>query len=178
MKPLTFPLFLARHPAMLPALLAGAKAKAIGTPVSFAEVTFYPIHAYGGSAPPGTAPGCATSSGPRPRRPTGSTGPSAVRTSWARRWRPGSSAGRSPTRCGCRSPERVTTRTWRTSVWKACRELLVGHIVVTEELPDPEADGSPTVFDPSRVVDGIELSDDPILRYRPAAYSESISRRS
>ena len=26
----------------------------------------------------------------------------------------------------------------------------------------------PTVFDPTRVVDGIELSDDPILRYRPA----------
>ncbi len=32
------------------------------------------------------------------------------------------------------------------------------------------------VFDPTRVVDGIELSDDPILRYRPAAYSESINR--
>ncbi len=65
-----------------------------------------------------------------------------------------------------------------TSVWKGCREMLAGRIVVTEELPDPESGGSPTVFDPSRVVDGIELSDDPILRYRPAVYSESISRRS
>ena len=36
---------------------------------------------------------------------------------------------------------------------------------------------TPTVFDPTRVVDGIELSDDPILRYRPGAYSESVSRR-
>jgi catalase len=27
------------------------------------------------------------------------------------------------------------------------------------------------------VVDGIELSHDPILRYRPAAYSESVARR-
>ena len=49
--------------------------------------------------------------------------------------------------------------------------------MVTEELPDPEVDGTPTVFDPTRVVDGIELSDDPILRFRPSAYSESISRR-
>ena len=43
--------------------------------------------------------------------------------------------------------------------------------------PDPEADGSVVVFDPARIVDGIELSDDPILRYRPAAYSASVSRR-
>jgi catalase len=42
---------------------------------------------------------------------------------------------------------------------------------------DPEADGGVVVFDPGRVVDGIELSDDPILRYRPAAYSESVDRR-
>jgi hypothetical protein len=28
------------------------------------------------------------------------------------------------------------------------------------------------------VVDGIELSDDPVLRYRPSAYSVSIERRS
>ena len=66
-----------------------------------------------------------------------------------------------------------------TSVWKGCRELLAGRIVVTAELPDPEggpASATPTVFDPTRVVDGIELSDDPILRYRPGAYSESVTR--
>jgi catalase len=34
------------------------------------------------------------------------------------------------------------------------------------------------VFDPSRVTDGIELSDDPILNFRPRAYSVSIERRS
>ena len=64
-----------------------------------------------------------------------------------------------------------------TSVWRGCRELLAGRIEVTAELADPEAGGTPTVFDPGRVVDGIELSDDPILRYRPGAYSESVSRR-
>jgi catalase len=33
------------------------------------------------------------------------------------------------------------------------------------------------VFDPTRVTDGIELSDDPILRFRPRAYSVSVARR-
>ena len=33
------------------------------------------------------------------------------------------------------------------------------------------------VFDPTRVTDGIELSDDPVLRFRPGAYSESVARR-
>jgi catalase len=52
--------------------------------------------------------------------------------------------------------------------------------VVTAPVEDPEGGpmtGTPTVFDPTRVVDGIELSDDPILRYRPDAYTESVSRR-
>jgi catalase len=37
--------------------------------------------------------------------------------------------------------------------------------------------GLPTmlVFDPSRVVDGFETSDDPILDLRPCAYAESSS---
>lgn len=48
---------------------------------------------------------------------------------------------------------------------------------VTAEVADPEVDGGPVVFDPTRTVDGIELSDDRILRYRPTAYSESVSRR-
>src|SRR6478735_542013 len=62
------------------------------------------------------------------------------------------------------------------SVWKHHRDLLGGTIEVTEALADQEVDG-PVVFDPTRVVDGIELSDDPILRYRPSAYGESIKRR-
>jgi catalase len=33
------------------------------------------------------------------------------------------------------------------------------------------------VFDPTRVTTGIELSDDPVLRFRSVAYSESVARR-
>ena len=34
------------------------------------------------------------------------------------------------------------------------------------------------VFDPTRVTDGIDLSDDQILRFRPRAYAASVTRRS
>jgi catalase len=67
-----------------------------------------------------------------------------------------------------------------TSVWAGARELLAGRIEVTAAVEDPEGGpmtSTPTVFDPSRVVDGIELSDDPILHYRRGAYAESASRR-
>jgi catalase len=42
---------------------------------------------------------------------------------------------------------------------------------------DPEAGGEVLVFDPTRVSDGIELSRDPILLFRPAAYAVSVERR-
>jgi catalase len=39
-------------------------------------------------------------------------------------------------------------------------------------------DCEPMIFDPGRVIDGIERSDDPILHARSDAYSVSFSRRS
>ena len=63
------------------------------------------------------------------------------------------------------------------SVWDGEREFSGGIIEVTGATEDPERDGNIVVFDPTRTVPGIEPSDDPILRYRAAAYSESIRRR-
>jgi catalase len=60
------------------------------------------------------------------------------------------------------------------SVWPEDRErILVGTLEVTE----PCEEGDDFVFDPTRVTDGIELSDDPVLRFRPRAYSISHERR-
>jgi catalase len=42
---------------------------------------------------------------------------------------------------------------------------------------DRERDGDVLVFDPTRVTDGIRVTDDPILLARPGAYSVSIARR-
>jgi catalase len=64
-----------------------------------------------------------------------------------------------------------------TSVWGSVNALTAGRLEITAPVDDPERDGTVVVFDPTRVIDGIELSDDPILRYRPAAYRESVARR-
>lgn len=50
-----------------------------------------------------------------------------------------------------------------------------GTLEITEV--DESADQNALVFDPARITDGIELSDDPVLKFRPKAYSESVSRR-
>ena len=167
-RPATLPLFMLRHPRMVPAMLDGLRSKAVSTPASFAEPTYYPIHAYGW-------------------RDAGD------RLSWVRYVFAPQPSERLPERYDdlfaemadrlARGPVRFDVRLQvagpgddphsAVSVWKHARELLGGTIEVTEELPDQD----PAVFDPTRVVDGIELSDDPILRYRPSAYAESIARR-
>jgi catalase len=53
-----------------------------------------------------------------------------------------------------------------------------GELVLTEVVEDPERDGRVVVFDPMRLTGGIEPSQDPVLRFRPRAYSESVRRRS
>jgi catalase len=60
---------------------------------------------------------------------------------------------------------------------KSRRRVTVGTLSVTG--PDNERDQGDDVlvFDPSRVTDGIECSDDPVLAFRPQAYSESVRRR-
>ena len=44
-------------------------------------------------------------------------------------------------------------------------------------MDDPESGDHIEVFDPTRIVDGIELSNDPILHARARAYSVSAYRR-
>jgi catalase len=63
-------------------------------------------------------------------------------------------------------------------VWPAERQTVAaGTLEVTELETGRETGGDVLVFDPVRVTDGIELSEDPILNYRSAAYSVSIERR-
>jgi catalase len=56
-------------------------------------------------------------------------------------------------------------------------EVSAGRLEVTGFDQTRERGGDVLVFDPSRVTDGIELSDDPILHARPGAYSVSVARR-
>jgi catalase len=66
-----------------------------------------------------------------------------------------------------------------TQVWsdEGRRLLEASRLEIGEIVEDPEHDGHIDVFDPNRVVDGVELSDDPILRARREAYSVSAYRR-
>lgn len=65
-----------------------------------------------------------------------------------------------------------------TAVWPEDRaHVELGRLEITGVARDPERDGAIVVFDPTKVIDGIELSDDPILHARAAAYSESAARR-
>jgi len=65
-----------------------------------------------------------------------------------------------------------------TAIWPDDREIVVaGRLEIIERVDDPESQEHIDVFDPARVVDGIELSDDPILHARPRAYSVSAYRR-
>jgi catalase len=66
-----------------------------------------------------------------------------------------------------------------TAVWPEERETVeVGRLELTGPETSRERDGDVLVFDPTRVTDGIETSDDPILLFRPKAYSVSVERRS
>jgi catalase len=66
-----------------------------------------------------------------------------------------------------------------TSLWPADRpKVELGRLEVTRISPASAADERRLVFDPTKLTDGIELSADPILLARSAAYSISYEQRS
>ena len=66
-----------------------------------------------------------------------------------------------------------------TVAWPDDRETVeVGRLRLSGPDLEREQGDDILVFDPTRVTDGIELSDDPVLRFRPRAYAASVTRRS
>jgi catalase len=64
------------------------------------------------------------------------------------------------------------------AAWPRQRQrVTVGTLRITGPDHEREQGDDVLVFDPSRVTDGIECSEDPVLRFRPEAYSESVKRR-
>ncbi|HEY5316588.1 MAG TPA: catalase family peroxidase [Solirubrobacteraceae bacterium] len=65
-----------------------------------------------------------------------------------------------------------------TAVWPKQRPVVIaGTLELTGLETERETGTDVLVFDPVRVTEGIELSDDPILRFREHAYSASVARR-
>ena len=66
-----------------------------------------------------------------------------------------------------------------TEVWPDDRETVdAGRLELTGPETERETGDDVLVFDPTRVCDGIELSDDPIVSFRHHAYAESVALRS
>jgi catalase len=65
-----------------------------------------------------------------------------------------------------------------TAAWPETRQTVVaGRLELTGMVDDHQAGCEALIFDPTRVTDGIGLSDDPILDARRRAYSASYTRR-
>jgi catalase len=177
-KPYLLPIFMARHPSSVPALLANLRARTLVPPHSYAEATYFPIHAHGWLSTDGSRTWVRYVLRPL------ATPADRVGESFDGRDRLFDEMEARLARGPVRFDLRVTVAAEDDdphdpmSVWTGARELSAGTVEVTAPIADPEADGGLVVFDPVRVVDGIELPQDPILRYRERAYSVSISRRS
>lgn len=173
------PGFVMRHPHFLTTLPANAPA--LKPPESYATVRYYAIHAYQWVAADGSTryvryrfvpeAGVHTISGKAARR----LGPDYLRDELLARLERGpirfalevqiAAAGDDPD-----DP---------TADWPAERETVtVGTLELTGRETERETGDDIVVFDPTRVIDGIELSGDPILRARSRAYSASVARRS
>lgn len=176
-RPYLLPVYMVKHPSSALPFLENLRAKALASHHSFAEVHYHPIHAYGWESAQGHTSWVrytfAPEATPADRLDHGFSGRDRLSEEMVARLQ--------------RAPVRFDVRVAIAgdgddphdpmSVWKRARELSAGTIEVTGPVPDPEEGGGPVVFDPTRIVDGLTLSDDPILRYRPGAYSESVSRR-
>ena len=170
--------FLATRPRTALALVANARAKALTPPKSYAEATFFPVHAYLWLSLSGHGTWVryrmVPRATPQDRLPQKFTGRDRLREEIRARLAQGPvKFDLVVTVAGPKDDPHNPM-----SVWKGSREFVAGWFEITTPEDDHEAQGDVVVFDPTRMVDGLELSDDPILRYRPSAYSVSIERRS
>jgi catalase len=172
-RPLRFGWFLLRHPGYVKALREAHEVKAVP---SYAHCRYNALHAF--------------------RWIDGSGAGSCVRYSWLPEQRaddlPGDDAKRldrdylqlelaarlevEPVRftLQLQLAEEGDSITDPTSVWPDDRKSVRAG---TLELREIASEQTLLVFDPARVTDGIELSEDPILRFRPHAYEVSVKRR-
>ena len=170
--------FLAVRPRTALALAANARARALAPPKSYAEATYYPVHAFLWQSVSGHGTWVRYRLVPR------ATPQDRLPQKFKGRDRLGEEIRARLARGPVRFDLVVTVAGPKDdphnpmSVWKGSREFVAGWLDITTPEDDREAEGDVVVFDPTRLVDGLELSDDPVLRYRPSAYSVSIERRS
>jgi catalase len=172
------PLFLARHRQAVPALRANAPA--LKPPASYASCRYYAIHAFKWIDDHG---------GERYVRytwiPQG--GDERISTDEAKRRGEDYLQQEIRERLG-RAPVRFTLQLQLAlgedpvddpaAVWSDERETVAAGVLELTGLDTGREVGDDVlVFDPMRLMGGIEPSEDPVLRFRPGSYSVSVERR-
>jgi catalase len=172
-----FGLYLAKHREALPAVRAFL---ALKPPASYARLRYNALHAYKWVSADGAEryvryswlpeAGEATLSGAEAK----ASGPDYLQEEIVER------LGREPVRfrLQVQLADDGDPTADPTAVWPEGREtVVVGTLELTELETGRDTGGDVLVFDPTRVTDGIELSDDPIPRFRSQAYSVSVEER-
>jgi catalase len=172
------PAFFARHPRALTVLPGSVKA--LRPLESYATTTFYPLHAYRFLDADG---------GSRYVRYTFVPDAGETRISPGEAKRRGRDylqddirerVERGPVRftLELRIAEPADPVSDPSAAWPSERQRVnAGTLELTGLDTEREQGDDVLVFDPTRVTDGIELSDDPVLRFRHDAYGESVARR-
>jgi catalase len=173
-----FPAFLAKHPDAIPGLPGNLAA--LKPPLSYATRRYYPIHAFKWVNADGGEQYVRYTWLPDAGEQTISQGEAKKAGADYLQEEMLERLGRGPARFTFQlqlAAEGDRTDDPRKK-WPEDRETVVaGTLEITELDPSAETGGELIVFDPMRLTDGIEPSDDPILQYRPRAYSVSAERR-
>jgi catalase len=169
--------FLAEHPETVPGVTA---AIAHPAPASYAGLTYHGIHAFGFVASDDTVRYGRYHFVPEGGEETISEEEAAARSPDYLREELDERLGQRPVAFGLelQLAAQGDPIDDPTADWPPEREVVhLGRLEITALASDRERDGDILVFDPTRVPDGIRLTDDKILLARPGAYTVSVTRR-
>jgi catalase len=173
-----FPLFLAKHPDAIPGLPGNLAA--LKPPRSYATLRYYPIHAFKWVNADGDEQYVRYTWEPEggderiSQGEAKEAGPDYLQEEMLERLKGGPARFRLILQLAePGDPTDDPRKKWP----EERKRVLAGTLEITELDPTAETGGELIVFDPMRLTDGIEPSDDRILAYRPRAYSVSAERR-
>jgi catalase len=171
-----FPAYLIRHPRTISALRVNLPA--LKPPESYATLRYYGIHAFRFLAPDGGSRYVRYEWAPAngDHRLSGREAKGRGRDFLQDEFRERLAGGAARFTLQLQLAEPQDPIDDPSARWPAERERVDAGTLEISEIDEAGDDGV-LVFDPAKVTDGVELSNDPVLQFRPRAYSESVSRR-
>ncbi len=165
------PLFLLRHPSVIGALRANAAA--LKAPASYADMSYYAVHAFRWRAPDDSSRWVRYSFVPRSAGEAAEQDRSVsdyLTRELAERLAGGGTIDYD-LELALAGPDDDPHDP--SAVWRGSERLIAGRLQLESVLDGRES----TIFDPLRLTEGIEPSEDPVLHFRPRAYAISYARR-